>query len=241
MPALRLALRVAILGLPLWLDAAQDGTTAALGPATDLRTLRVDHRKSLLEALLPQKKAYSAELETLEKKFANDADFGSAIKARDERAQLNQEIMTLQQELTALTSQAQILHSAALPDRIVLSPAEAQVNGIAIEPKDKSLIGWKPSNSLATWRVPALPPGGYEVYLTYSCPAKGSSSFTVRESHYTLDVKITEPAAKPTEKLVGTLRVQANNTSISLSAEDIGAGHPVHIHAVTLVPANRRE
>lgn len=241
MPALKLALRTALLVLPLLMDAAQDKTDSPGAPTPDLRTLRVDYRKGLLEALLPQKKAYSDELEALEKKLATDADFNNAIKARNERVQLDQEIMALEQELSALTTQAQALHSAALPDRIILSPAEAQISGITLEPKDKSLSGWKPSHSLATWRVPALPPGGYEVYVTYSCPAKGTATFTVRETRYTLEVKITDPAPKPVEKLFGTLRVQANNTTLSLSAESIESGHPVHIHSVALVPANRRE
>jgi hypothetical protein len=61
----------------------------------------------------------------------------------------------------------------------------------------------------------------------------------VREVHYTLQFKATELTTKPREQLLGTLKVQAGTTAISLSAEKLEGDLPVRIHSVTLVPANR--
>ena len=217
--------------------AAQDKSDAP--PQPDLRALRVDYRKSLLEALLPQKKAYRDELENLEKKFAVESDFVSAMRARDERSQLDQEIMAMEQELPALASQAQALHSPALPERITLSPTDAQLTGVTMDAKAKTLTGWRPARSLATWKVPPLPLGGYEVYITYTCPGKAGAAFTLRESHYSLQCKVTEPSPKAVEKLFGTLRVQTGSSTLSLSADSVETDQPIQIHAVALVPANR--
>jgi hypothetical protein len=207
--------------------------------APDLRSLRVEYRKNLLSSLLEENYKYRDDLRVVERKLAASADYTGALRARNERRQIEQEVTAMEQEIPALNAQLLSLRHASLPDRIVFLPKDAKLTGVSVELPTNGISGWRPSRSLAVWELSDLPPGGYEVYISSSSSAKGSANFVLRENRYTLDCQVKDITEKPTEKLYGTLRVSDGKSSLILTAERVDENQFVRIHSVTLVPANR--
>lgn len=209
---------------------------AAQPPEYDLRQLRAQFRESLLKAILPEQKDYQSQLAELEKKLVAAHDYAGAIQARDERLALEQEITAFEQEMPRLTARA-AGSEQLLPERIVFKPAEASLSGLTLG-KDGSIQAWESTSASATWKLPKLPAGGYEVFLKY-VSGKEDVGFKVKESFYFLRGKMAPSNGRALEKPLGTLRIHDGEGTLTLSAESLPKSGPVRLVALELAPVNR--
>ncbi len=205
-------------------------------PENDLRQMRAQFRGSLLTAILPEQRVYHDQLLDLEKKLAAAHDFAGAIQARDERVTLEQEITAYEEEMPRLAARASGADQL-LPERIVFKPTDAKLSGLTLE-KDGTLTQWSAAQSSATWTLPKLPAGGYEVILKYSSGKDDVAAFVVKENFYQLRAKTT-PAEKPMEKNLGTLRIRDGAGTLTLAAESIPKNNSMRLLSLELAPVNR--
>jgi len=205
-------------------------------PENDLRQHRAQFREALLSAILPEQKAYREQLVDLEKKLVAAHDYAGAIQVRDERVALEQELTAYEQEMPRLAARA-AGDERLLPERIVFKPADAKLSGITLD-KDGSLTQWGSSQASATWTLPKLPAGGYEVILKYSSGKDDVAAFVVKENFYVLKGKTT-PAEKPTEKNLGTLRIRDGAGTLTLAADTVPKNSPMRLLSLELAPVNR--
>jgi len=204
----------------------------------DLRILRVEYRKSLLSSLLPEKKAYRDDLLTMERNLAARADYAGAIRVRDERRAIEQEITGMEHEIPALGTQLQTLRSGALPEKILLLAREATLRSAVVN-SSNAIAGWTAERSQAQWTLPDLPQGGYEVVMTYTCATKGGAPVKFQESFYSLLATLPSTPEKPQERLLGTLRLRNGKSSLRLETPELPPGTDLRIYSVALIPANR--
>jgi len=226
-----------------WMSAS--GLWSGLGwaapadlPPPDLKSLRIEYRRSLLTALLPEKKTDHEQLLALEHALAAKGDYAGAIRARDARRAIGQEITAMEHEIPALAAQAQAMRTGSLPDRFVFPAKEAVTQALTLDAKTGALMGWDGAKSSAQWKLPDIPPGGYEVLINYCCAE--SLEVTLKEAFYHLTGALPPtPAAKPQELNLGTLRVKDGQTNLRLELAKAGNSAELRILSVTLAPANR--
>lgn len=211
-------------------------TTAAQVPQTDLSLIKTQLRKDLLQALLPEKKQHRDALLALEQKNAAALDFAGAIKARDERFALEKEIASIEKEIPLLSSRAIALLGRGAPDRLEMHFSDAVLRGVQLDPKDGFISGWDKDQASASWKLPDLPPGGYEVLLRYTAE-KGS--ILIKESYYSLKGKLKEAKDAPLEEKIGTLRVKDGKGILTLSSDTPQQNGTLRVYSVVLVPAVR--
>ena len=211
----------------------------AVDALPDLRTARIEYRRDLLAALLPEKKAHREALLALERSLAEKADYPEAIHVRDERIALDQEIAALEHEIPALKEQAQSLRNGPQQERTLLLAKDATISGLTLDAKTNVLTGWTSDTASARWSLPNLPPGGYEILVNYACPAQTSAILECKESFYTLRSTFAGTDDKPVEINMGTLRLRDGGGSLTLDAPKNDAGDKLRIISVALVPANK--
>jgi len=211
-------------------------TSGAQDAGPDLRSLKAQLRRELLTAALPEQKAQREALLALEKKYASAQDYSGAIKARDERQRIEQEITIMEKELAALGQRATAVGASRAPERIELNLSEAALSGVRLDAGDKSLTGWNATGASATWKLPNLPAGGYEVSLNH----QGSdASASLKESFYTLTSDLKPAKDKVVTQTLGTLRVRDGAGSLTLTMGPADKCASLRIYSVVLVPAAR--
>lgn len=210
---------------------------SAVADAKDLRTLRSVFRKSLIEAIMPEQRSHLDQLLKLEKKLAAAHDFSNAIRARDERLTLEQELTVLEQELPMLTARA-AGEGKVLPERIPLKLEEAVLTGVRLD-SDGALTGWMDAQCLAAWKLPGVPAGGYEIILKYSCGRDGGGQFLLKENFYTLRGTLTPTDGKPMERNVGTLRIRDGHGALTLAVNAPSKDGLLRVWSMELAPVSR--
>jgi hypothetical protein len=211
-------------------------TSGAQDAGPDLRSLKSQLRQELLTAALPEQKAQREALLALEKKYATAQDFAGAIKARDERLRIEQEINLMEKELAALGQRASATSAARAPERIELSLSAATLAGVRMDEGDKCLTGWNASGASATWKLPNLPPGGYEVSVHHQ---GGDASASLKESFYTLTSDLKPGPGKTVTQSLGTLRVRDGAGSLTLTIGPAEKCAALRVYSIVLVPAAR--
>jgi hypothetical protein len=215
------------------------GAAGTASTRTELAMLRTAHEISLLRASAPSLRQYAAELTALEKRCATNRDYKGAIAARNERQTIEKEISRIEKEDLLLKTREQSFRSAMLPDQIVLMPEQAVLSGVSREPGNGALTDWKKTGASATWKLPDLPPGGYEVLLRYSCDALEGGSLAIGEQTFSLTGTADTTLKGPMEKNFGTLKITNGSGSLSISARTVLKANLMHLYFVKLVPANR--
>lgn len=211
----------------------------ALSPRQELGILRTTHEKSLLRASAPALRDYITDLGAREKRCALVHDYKGAIAARDERQSMEKELARIDKEELILRAREQTLRSAALPDQIVLMPEQAVLSGVRREPGSGTLSEWSRVGASATWKLPDLPPGGYEVIIRYSCEPLEGGTLSISEKTYSLSGTADTTLTGPAEKNFGTLKVTDGSGSLTITARSIVKSNLMKLHFVKLIPANR--
>jgi hypothetical protein len=202
-------------------------------PPADLRLLKAGFRRSLLAAALPEMKAHREELLALEKKLAAAQDFAGAVKARDERAKLERQIGAFEQEAAILDARPAVENAARLAARIELKLSDAKLTGSRLDGKDGAIVGWDQPNASATWQLPGLPPGGYEVLLRCTGHA---GEVIIKEAFYSLTTSCKATTETSLEQNLGVLRIRAGTGSLTLGVAQPEKCSEWRVYSVVLVP-----
>ena len=208
-------------------------------PWTELAAMRTTHELSVRQAGVPALRQHLSELAALEKRCASTRDYSGAIAARNERQMIEREISRIEKESLLLKTRDQSLRSALLPDQIILMPERATLSGVEREPGTGALTNWKKAGASATWKLPDLPPGGYEVLVRYSCDALEGGSISINEQAFSLSGTADTTLKGPAEKNFGTLKITNGSGSLTIAARTVLKTNLMHLYFVKLVPANR--
>jgi len=226
---------VLALGAPAWPAAAQEAR--APEPQT-LELMRRGFQKRLMEAALNPLKQQLTSLAELEKQRAAAGDYAAAIEARDQRKRLTTELERLDKELLLAQTREQSLKARLLPERVSLDLAHAELDG-GVRMDGGALTGWSRPGAAAKWKLPDLPPGGYEVVVRHRCGPLEGGSLQVAEARFTLDADVVTTLRGPQEKNLGTLKVTDGSGPLVISARSVVKDNLMHLLAVHLTPAGR--
>lgn len=207
------------------------------GASADIALLRLGYERELIEASLAPVKEEITTLGALEKQFAAERNYDDAITARDERKRLQNELSRLDKELLLLQTREQMLKTSLLPDRIKLPLDAATLSDLRHE--GGAISGWTKVGAAATWKLPTLPPGGYEVMLRYRCGAAEGGKLLIKEARFTLTTTIETTLKGPEERSAGTLKISDGSGTLTLSAQTLVTANLMQLLAVELVPASR--
>lgn len=214
------------------------GLNAADAPQEQqLTSARLEFERALIEASLEPLKKQVIELDAIEKQRAAARDYDGAIAVRTERRRLEGELERLDKQLLLIQTREQSLRSAALPDRIPLPLDQAELNGVRREGGE--ITGWSRIGTGAAWKLPALPPGGYEVVIRYRCGALDGGVLDVREARFHLSSPIETTLKGPQEKNLGTLKITDGSGTLTLSATTLLKDNLMDLLGVWLIPAWR--
>lgn len=232
-PAETRKLRSFVLGIML---ASTPGWAA--GPPQEMKALRAEFTASLATATIPVLRQQVKDLLALEKKAAAARDYDTAIAARDERKRIEAAIADLD-KASLFASSASTTAGDAEPERVVLKLADAKLDRVRFDPNAGVLTDWSGTGASATWQLPNLAPGGYEVVLKYQSGPLEGGSVLVQESFYTLSADLQTTLKEATEHNLGTLRLRKGDGQLKLSARTILKSNLMQLHSVELIPANR--
>ncbi|MDB6003459.1 MAG: hypothetical protein JWR15_446 [Prosthecobacter sp.] len=207
------------------------------GASPDIALLRLSYERDLIEASLAPVKEQIRTLGTLEKQFAADRDYDDAITARDERKRLQNELARLDKELLLLQSRELALKTSLLPDRIKLTLDTATLTDLRHE--GGAITGWSKVGATASWKLPALPPGGYEVMLRYRCGAAEGGTLLIKETRFTLTTSIETTIKGPEERNAGTIKLSGGSGTLTLVAQALVTNNLMQLLGVELVPTSR--
>lgn len=207
------------------------------GASQEIATLRMGFERKLIEASLKPVKAQITSLTALEKQFADAHDYDAAITARDERKRLQNELNRLDKELLLLQTREQAMKVSVLPERIKLPLEAATLAGLRRE--GGAITGWSKVGASATWKLPALPPGGYEILLRYRCGAAEGGTLLIKEARFTLSASIETTLKGPEERNAGTLKISEGASTLSLAAQALVTNNLMQLLGVELVSASR--
>lgn len=207
------------------------------GASTDIALLRLRFERGLIESSLSPVKQQITTLGTLERQFAEARDYDAAITARDERKRLQNELARLDKELLLVQTREQALKTSLLPDRIKLPLDAAALNDLRLE--GGAITGWSKIGAAATWKLPKLPAGGYEVLLRYRCGAAEGGSLLIKEARFTLSTTIETTLKGPEERSAGTLKISDGSGTLTLGVQSLVTNNLMQLLAVELAPSSR--
>lgn len=203
-------------------------------PLPELSALKASLRKDLLTALLPELKAHRDALQALEQKQGAAQDYAGAVRARDARSQVDQQIAALEQEAAMLAARASVQNAARIAARIEFKLADAKLVGAKVDAADGALTGWDGTDASASWELPGLPPGGYEVIMR--CTG-ATGDVVLSEGFYTLTCPCRPGDDKAVEQNLGTLRIKEGSTVLKLTAGPPEKCAQWRVYSLVLVPA----
>jgi len=204
--------------------------------AQEVTLRRLNFERNWILATLGPVKRQVSELAALEKKLATAREYDGAILAREERLKLQQEIERLDKELLLLQTREVSIKAAQMGDKIVL-PIEAAVLK-DVRREGGALTGWARPGASAEWKLPPLPPGGYEVVLRYRCGPLEGGSITAREARFSLTGPVETTLRGPEERTLGTLKLSEGASSLTLTATTVFKDNLMQLVGVFLVPAS---
>lgn len=217
---------------------------AAAGPRTDdpgtspeIALLRLGYERSLIESGLSPLKQQITTLTALEKQFADARDYDAAITARDERKRLQNELSRLDKELLLLQTRELSLQTSLLPERVKLPLEAATLSGLRLE--GGAITGWSAAGASASWKLPALPPGGYEVMLRYRCGVAEGGRLLIKEARFTLTTAIETTLKGPEERSAGILKITDGAGTLTLAAQSLVTNNLMQLLGVELAPSSR--
>jgi len=212
-------------------------SAADSAPKQLLDSAQLQFQKSLIESSLSPLKKHLLELSALEKKLAEARDYSGAITVRDQRRKVEHDLERMDKELLLLQTREQSLQAALLPDRITLPLEKAELSGVQLS--GGALTGWNRAGASAEWKLPDLPPGGYEVILRYRCGALDGGVVQVKETKFGLKNQVDTTLTGPQEKNLGTLKITDGSGKFSLAAVTLVKDKLMDLLDIYLVSASR--
>jgi hypothetical protein len=208
-------------------------------PPQEIELARLEHHHQMLVASLGPLKTALSRLDDLAMYNARSRNYEAAIAARTERERIATDLDRIAKEILLLDTRKQVIKTALLPDRILLSLPEARLDGVRFDEQTKSLTRWDRPGAYAEWTLPSLPPGGYEVLLTYQCNPLEGGTVLLDEKTFSLSGEMDTTLRGPEVKNLGTLKVTDGSGPLRLTAKTIVKSNLMDLFAIELVPANR--
>jgi len=210
----------------------------AVAQTADLTSQRAKMELGLAQGTLPALREYAAALAVLEKQAVAARDYETASAVRTEKLRVTAEAAA-QEKLALLLETRQQTDDAKGAGKIVLKIAEAKLEGITLNAATGVLTGWSAPGASATWKLPDLPPGGYEVVLRYSSGPLEGGSVIVQEAFYTLSASIGTTLKGFEDQNIGTLKIRDGSGPLKISAKTVLKNNLMQLQGVELLPANR--
>ncbi len=204
----------------------------------DLRPLQAKLETDLIGTTTPVLKLYLSELQALEKKAAAARDYDTAIAVRNECQKIEAQIAS-QQKMALLLAARQQSGSDEAQEHIILKAAEAKLERVRYDATTGVLTDWSSPGASATWQLPNLPTGGYEVVLHYASGPLEGGSVLVQEAFYTLTAELGTTLKGFGEQKLGTLRVRDGSGLFKISARTVLKSNLMQLQSVELIPVNR--
>ncbi len=205
-----------------------------------MATLRARLELNLAQNTVPALRDYATELGALEKQAASARDYDTAAAVRKERLQVLAEAASQEKLALLLETRQPGLDPSAASEKIVLKIADAQLDGgVALDAVSGALTGWSHAGASATWKLPDLPAGGYEVVLRYASGPMEGGTVLVQETFFTLTSNINTTLKGPEEQNLGTLKIRDGSGTFKISAKTVLHDNLMQLLGVELLPANR--
>lgn len=211
----------------------------ATPPPQEIELAQIDHHRQLLEASLNPLKSAISKLDELALAYARSRNYEAAISARVERDQVVTALDRIAKELLLLETKKQVLEATLLPDHIILTLESARLEGVQLDAANKVLTRWERPGAYAEWTLPRIPPGGYEIVLTYQCSPLEGGTMVINERTFALSAEMDTTLRGPEVKNLGTLKITEGSGSLRLTARTIVKNNLMDLIAVELLPANR--
>ncbi len=208
-------------------------------PPREIEIERIEHHHRLLTASLNPLKSSISRLDELARARARERDYTGAIAARDERRRLEAELERIAKEMLVLEARVQSLKTALLPERLLLPLDQAKLDGVLWDADKGRLTQWQRPGASAEWTLPGLPPGGYEVLVTYQCNPIEGGTVIISEKTFTLTGEMDTTLRGPETKNLGTLKITDGAGVFRITARTVVKSNLMNLLAVELVPANR--
>ncbi len=223
---------------PNGVPADRDDPAAATVPL-ELQIARLRHQRQLLAASLTPLKTYLSRLDEFAQQSAGERNYSAAAIARKERQTMRLELERIDKEMLLLETREKSIQANLLPERILLPIEKASLTGVEWDAEKKCLTRWQRPGASAEWKLPGLPPGGYEILLTYHCTPLEGGTLNLEESVFTLTGEMDTTLRGPETKLIGTLKVTDGSGPLRLVARTVIKNNLMDLHSLELVPANR--
>ena len=222
---------VSALGL---LSADLRAQEAELPP--EIEGIRIGYLKELSRVLLPQEKRYIDELRRLEQSYAAEKNYATALLIKKERLKAEVRIRSMGSAAAATVPKAVQSNAGVLS----LTPADATLGGEAqADPTGTVLMGLGSEGASASWALPRLPTGGYEISIVYAL-AEGGPTTVVKEAFFELSLALPATGgSRSFEKTrIGVLKVREGSESLTLQIRG-GAASDLLVKSVEVRPAKR--
>jgi hypothetical protein len=199
-----------------------------------LAELRSDFESAMVSSAVEPLKQLVKDLNTLEIKARDATDYETAIAARTARMRAESEL-TAAEKLMLLRQSAEAVVTVG---RIELKLADAELEGVRWDAEKAVLTDWKSASSRATWTLPGIPAGGYEVVLRYRSGPDEGGTVKMAERFYTLTVPTRFTLNGAEDHFLGTLRVSDGSGPLVIVAEKVLKGNLMELEAVELLPCS---
>ncbi len=209
------------------------------GAANEVSTMRSEFVTALARSTVAALRTQAQELQALEKRAVAARDYDTAIAAREERRKMDASAAEQEKTVLLAAAAAKAASDVSSQQPIVLKPADAKLKNVTFDPEKSVLKDWKGSGASATWQLPNLSPGGYEVVLRYVSGALEGGTIVVQESFYNLSADLQTTGKGHTEQNIGTLRVRNGSGTLTLTARSILLNDLMQLESIELIPANR--
>lgn len=207
------------------------------GASAEIALLRIGYQRRLIESSLAPVKQQIAKLNSLERQFAEARDYDAAITARDERKRLQGELGRLDKELLLLQTREEAIRASRTPDRIPLPMEAARLTDLRLD--GGAITGWSKVGASATWKLPDVPNGGYEVMLRYRCGAAEGGTLLIKEALFTLTTTIETTLKGPETRNAGTLKISDGKGTLTLETHSLVTHNLMQLLGLELVPSSR--
>lgn len=197
-----------------------------------LAKLRTQFEAAVAKSAVVPLKQLVADLQALELKARTAEDYETAIACRSTRHKVEGELAAAEKVALLLDTAT----AAAPVGRVMLKIADAKLEGVKWDAVKGVLTDWSGPGSRATWQLPGLPPGGYEVILRYSSSAAEGGVVKVTEAFYTLTAPTRITLKGVEEHNIGTLRIREGSGELTVSAASVLKSNLMELAGVELVP-----
>lgn len=222
---------------PLWLVLVP-ALLGAADQSPDLKRSELNFIREAISASIPVIKKQALDLMALEQQAVASRQYDAAQQARSRRQNLELELLRLDKQLEWLVARESTLQSRGLPERIDLPLQAAKLEGPSLVAGE--LGGWSKPGASATWKLPNLPAGGYEVLARFRCGTLEGGTLDIKEEQFHLKASINASSIGPQEQLLGTLKITNGAGKLQVVAGSVLKDNLFNLIALALIPSTQK-